>query len=733
MTAKRLIYYILSGFVLGTLLLIFIQYNTSKNISNLITGNEKLLNEFKVSNQLKDLEKDIITVESKIRGTVSTKDTIHIEGLEKKIQQIEGELKQLQKISDDDNSVKYIDELDYMVHEKLKISHQILDSFNAEGKIAAENIIASERGKLLTDSITATVYKIDSTRKTLLKNITTTIDKSGSKALQFSTVLIALVLMSAGALFWYIINTIRRQIILINDLNISEKKEKKAAQVKENFMANMSHEIRTPLNAILGFTNLLQRKKLDVETKEYLQTIDKSGENLLNIINDILDFSKIEAGMMRIETAPFSIRTLLQSVETIFKIKVKEKHLQLYISVDESLPDMLEGDATRLTQILVNLIGNSLKFTQQGNITVHVSNAGKKNDDIITSIVVKDTGIGIEKEKINVVFERFEQADDAITRKFGGTGLGLSIVKDLVLLQHGTILAESEPGKGTSIHITIPYKIALDGLINNIEDRSNISNFAYFKNSRILVAEDNEINQSLIKHLFEEWQIEFDLVTTGKQVLEMLTLYPQKYSLILMDIQMPEMDGYTATQEIRNELKLTIPIIATTAHALAGEREKCFGYGMNEYISKPIKDTHLFGLISQFIQTNKVIDKLKGKSLKPINNVYKFIDLGYMKDVSAGNIEYEKTVTRQFIEVISLDLIDIEKAWKNNDVTILRQLVHNIKTTVSVMGLNEKLDPYLIAMEYDDLTEQSFQEHISAITFICNEALKEAKAFYGSL
>ena len=733
MTAKHLIYYILSGFVIGTLLLIFIQYNTSKNISTLIGGNEKLLNEFKVSNLLKDLEKDIITVESKIRGTVNTKDTIHIEGLEKKIQQIEGELRQLQKISDNDTSVKYIDELDYMVHEKLKISHQILDSFNIAGKIAAENLIASQRGKRLTDSITATVYKIDSTRKNLLKNITTTIDKSGSNALQFSTILIALVLMSAGVLFWYIINTIRRQITLINDLNISEKKEKKSAQIKENFMANMSHEIRTPLNAILGFTHLLQRKKLDDETKQYLQTIDKSGENLLNIINDILDFSKIEAGMMRIEAAPFSVRALLHSVEAIFKLKAKEKQLQFSISIDESLPDLLEGDATRLTQILVNLIGNSLKFTQEGNITVQIGNGGKKGDGVITSIVVTDTGIGIDKDKINAVFERFEQADDAVTRKFGGTGLGLSIVKDLVLLQHGTIHAESAPGKGTSIHITLPYKIAVHELGNNLSAENNIPQATDFNHSRILVAEDNEINQSLIKHLFKEWQIEYDIVTNGKDVIDILTLHPQKYNLILMDIQMPKMDGYTATQEIRNELKLTIPIIATTAHALAGEREKCFGYGMNEYISKPINTDQLYHLISQFIKTNKIIDKQKSKDFKHSNNVYQYINLAYMREVSAGNIEYEKTVTRQFIEVISLDLIDIETAWKHNDVNSLRQLVHNIRTTVSVMGLNEKLDPYLETMEYNDLTEQSFQHNISSITSICNEALKEAREFYASL
>ena len=733
MIAKKLIYYILSGFILGTLLLIFIQYNTSKNITNLITGNEKLLNEFKVSSELKDLEKGVIEVESKIRGTVTTTDTTDIEGLEKKIQQIEAELGQLQKISDDDNSVKYIDELDYMVHEKLKFSHQILDSFNVAGKIAAEKVIASQKGKLLMDSISANVHKIDSTRKNLLKIITTTIDKSGSKALRFSTILIALVLINAAILFWYTINTIRLQTLLINDLNISEKKEKKAALIKENFMANMSHEIRTPMNAIVGFTNLLQRKKLDDESKEYVKTIQKSGENLLIIINDILDFSKIEAGMMRIETAPFNIRALLHSVEAIFKLKATEKQLQLSTCIDATIPDMLEGDANRLTQILVNLIGNALKFTQKGNITINIGNKGIKSEIISTSVVITDTGIGIEKEKINSVFERFQQADDVVTRKFGGTGLGLSIVKDLVLLQHGTINVESELGKGTSIHIIIPYKITADKRRNNFLSEYNMSNNTDFNDFRILVAEDNEINQSLIKQLFKEWQLGFDMANNGKEALDILSLSPKKYSLVLMDIQMPEMDGYTAAQEIREQLKLTIPIIAMTAHAFAGEREKCLGYGMNEYISKPIKEQQFHNLINQFIQIKKIAEKQKKPDLKTGNTAYRFINLEYMKDVSAGSIEYEKTVTLQFIETIPIDLIDIEKAWKHNDIDTLRQLAHNIKTTVSVMGLNERLQPFLDTLEYENLTEQSFQQNILSISFICNEALAEAKEFYTTL
>ena len=278
-------------------------------------------------------------------------------------------------------------------------------------------------------------------------------------------------------MFWYIINTIRRQEHLIHQLNISEKNEREAAQVKEKFLANMSHEIRTPMNAILGFTHLLERKELDEESKEYVETIQKSGENLLTIINDILDLSKIEAGMMRIEAAPFNIRGLLHSVETMFTDKAKEKGIELFSRIDDTMADTLTGDATRLTQILVNIIGNAIKFTSEGNIVIQITNEGIKDTVVNTGITITDTGIGIEPEKLEKIFDRFQQVDDDVTRKHGGTGLGLAIVNDLIQLQKGSIKVESEMGKGTTFHIVMPYKIARDEVTGNGINEFNVSDF----------------------------------------------------------------------------------------------------------------------------------------------------------------------------------------------------------------------------------------------------------------
>ncbi|MFM9911172.1 MAG: response regulator [Chitinophagaceae bacterium] len=697
-------------------------------MDNLIFGNEKLVDEFKVSAELNELEKDIVTVESKVRGAVTTTDTSYIEGLDKNIMQIEANLAQLQKITDDDSSVAYIDELDRIIQQKLIFNRKIIGNFKIAGKNEAEKLIATNKGKHLTDSLIALSHKIDSTRKIHLAQEILSIDNSGKRAKQFSKLLITLVLISAALLFWYIINIVKKQTSLIYLLKESEIKVKEGAQIKENFMANMSHEIRTPMNAILGFTNLLQRKKLDEESGKFVQTIQKSGENLLTIINDILDLSKIEAGMIKIESTPFSVRGLLHSIEIMLIPKANEKNIKLSAIVDELVPDTLEGDSTRLSQILVNLIGNALKFTANGSVTITIINKGIVNDIINTGINITDTGIGVQKEKLQHIFDRFRQAEDSVTRQYGGTGLGLSIVKDLVLLQNGTINVESEMGKGTSFQVMIPYKISTEKFAAKSGKVGNISDDFNFDDRYVLVAEDNEINQSLIKHLFKSWQLKYDLANNGIEVIDKLK--QKNYDLILMDIQMPEMDGYTAAQEIRGKLKLDIPIIAMTAHALAGEREKCLSYGMNDYISKPIREEELHQIIARFTMVHKPVTK----PVVPVTlDDYKYINLQYMKEVSGGNIDYEKTVTQQFIEAIPENLMEIEKAWQDNHISEMRQLIHNMKTTISVMGLNEKLETYLDSLEYEKQGEFSFSKNFQTIKLICEGAVDDAKQFYNTM
>ena len=727
MVDKKLPLIILAAFVFGTAILIYAHSIFSRNNDALINGNEKLLSEVKVNSQLKSLEKSIVTIESTVIGTVVANDTNYFRGIKGNIAETESDIDQLQRISDDDSSDFYVDKLDTLVQRKVLFSKQILDTFHLKGKDAAENMFNSLYGARLTDSIINTIDKIVITRKKHFDEANIAIEKSSKKAQQFISVLIGCVLAGLAVLFWFIIITIRRQGYLIYQLNISEKRIRESALVKEKFLANMSHEIRTPMNAILGFTNLLQRKNLDEESKEYVQTIQKSGESLMTIINDILDLSKIEAGMMRIEAAPFNIRELVHSVETMFVGKMREKGLQFSTSIDTSMPKTLDGDATRLMQILINLISNSIKFTDVGSIAIQITNEGIQDNIVNTGFTITDTGIGIDREKSIKIFDRFQQADDAVTRKYGGTGLGLAIVNDLIQLQKGSIEVESTPGSGTTFRIIIPYKIATEDISGNGLNEFNASDF---EAEKILVVEDNVINQSLIKFLFKSWNLAYDLASNGKEAVELLQT--KTYNLVLMDIQMPEMDGYTAAEKIRQDLKLDVPIIAMTAHALAGEREKCLSHGMNEYISKPIREKQLYDLIGQFKQT-KTIDEAKKMDAGPATATeYNYIDLGYMKEISNGNTEYEKTVTAQFIEAMPHELAALEMSWQNKNIIALRLVAHNMKTTISVMGLNEILQPHLDAIEYETLTDKAVKQNLSSINLICTAALAEAQSFHST-
>jgi signal transduction histidine kinase/CheY-like chemotaxis protein len=731
MTGKRIIFYILAAFIAGNLLVIFIQYNSAKNIRQLVGGNEKLLHELTVKSELQELEDDILSVENKIKGTVTTSDTSYIEGLETQIARVESDLDKLQKISDDDSSIEYIDQLDHLVRQKLLFNNQIVDSFNVAGKATAEKIIATQRGKRLTDSILQTIQKIITIRQSLLAKITGSLDKSGKDAQRFGTILIVLVLVTGAALFWYIINIIRNQYQLIDQLHISEKKVKEAARVKENFLANMSHEIRTPMNAIIGFTHLLARRSLDPQSKKYVETIQGSGENLLSVINDILDLSKIEAGMMRIENVVFRTKELFQSVEALFCEKAADKKLSLSLEIKENVPGLLEGDAKHLTQIMVNLVGNAIKFTGKGSVRIEVNNEGITDDRVQLGIIVSDTGIGINRSKLTGIFERFQQAEDSVTRTYGGSGLGLAIVKDLVTLLQGHIEVESEPGKGTRFLVGIPFNLAAEAspAITGVLQLTDMSTDS-FHHVHILVVEDNEVNQSLLQHLFEQWQLSFDFAQNGVEAITLLRA--RKYDLILMDIQMPVMDGYTATQKIREVLNLDTPIIAMTAHALSGEREKCLGFGMNEYISKPVREENLFRLIQRFVPLTKPLDN-KPIGYKKETGPYKYINLDYMKEVSAGNTEYEKAVTGQFLEAIPSELQALEQAWQQQDGETMKRVAHNMKTTISVMGLNALLEADLDSIEDLGNDHNMSVDKIDTVISVCRMALVEARHFLSNL
>jgi len=485
------------------------------------------------------------------------------------------------------------------------------------------------------------------------------------------------------------------------------------------------------MNAIVGFTQLLGQKNLDTDARHYVQTIERSGENLLAIVNDILDISKIEAGMMRIEHVPFSLRGLINSIETMVQPRANSKGIQLKVEIDSATPDILEGDPVRLTQILNNLLGNAFKFTAEGTVTLKASVEEQHDNTVKIKLAVSDTGIGIEPQKLKHIFGRFEQADDTITRQYGGTGLGLSIVRDLVELQGGTIEVESNPGSGTVFVVVIPYIISTSQIVDNLAAARSPLPVTTPSNVVVLITEDNEFNQSLLMHLFRNWNLRFEIANNGLEAVEKLKL--KRYDLVLMDIQMPVMDGYTAARKIRNELKLDVPIIAMTAHAMPGEKEKCLSYGMNDYIAKPVKQEHLSALISKFTSFVPAAPKEETPEGGVISNGYQYISLQYLQDVSAGNKVYEKEATRKFLHAIPLEMDALTLSIKEQDEQKAKAIAHNLKTTISVMGLNELLNPLLDEVEFFTGDWDHLKHTVEAIQDICYKAMVEARQFHNSL
>ncbi|HNR18727.1 MAG TPA: response regulator [Bacteroidia bacterium] len=384
---------------------------------------------------------------------------------------------------------------------------------------------------------------------------------------------------------------------------IEKQKAEEAKKIEQMFLANMSHEIRTPMNAIIGMTNLVLKTKLDEGQQKYLKIIKTSSENLLVILNDILDLSKMEAGKLHFENIPFSIRDVMGTVYESLKIKTDEKNLEIILEIDPTVPAYVMGDPVRMSQVMINLVGNAIKFTEKGSVTVYANTVfvNEEEGKCKVRFGVKDTGIGIPSEKLEKIFESFSQASSETTRKYGGTGLGLTISKQIVDLAKGRIHVTSEVGKGSEFSFEIRFKITSEPVAakNNQQVSAND-----LKDIAVLLVEDNMFNQTVAVDTLNDLipGIKIDIADNGQIALD--TLKKNKYDLVIMDVQMPVMDGYTATKNIRQNFEAplnNIPILAMTANVIKEEIDQCYAAGMNDYISKPFDPDLLLSKIAALV------------------------------------------------------------------------------------------------------------------------------------
>ncbi len=478
-----------------------------------------------------------------------------------------------------------------------------------------------------------------------------------------------------------------------------------ATKAKQQFLSNMSHEIRTPMNAIIGFTKVVLKTELTPKQKEYISAIKMSGDALIVLINDILDLAKVDAGKMTFEKNPFKLALSVDAMLHLFETKILEKNLILVKDYDERIPKVLMGDQIRLHQIILNLVGNAVKFTEYGSITVGVKLLGEDEKKVTVEFSVSDTGIGIKEEKLQTIFENFQQATAITSRLYGGSGLGLAIVKQLVDLQGGNIAVKSKMGAGSTFSFILNFDKSdtdeiLEAEIMELDED--------VKDIKILVVEDMPLNQLLMKTLLDDFGFESDITANGKLAIEKLAT--KTYDIILMDLQMPEMNGFEATEYIRNTLKSAIPIIALTADVTTVDVAKCKNAGMNDYIAKPIDERLLYSKIVSLAK-KPVIIVSKELLIEAIeeHKIIKCIDLKYLDTRTKSNPKLLMEMISIYLEQTPPLIRLMKKSYEEKNWESLHAAVHKMIPSFAIMGMHndyeamaKKIQHYAVTKREED-------------------------------
>jgi CheY-like chemotaxis protein len=471
---------------------------------------------------------------------------------------------------------------------------------------------------------------------------------------------------------------------LEEELNIQRKKAEDSSKAKEVFLANMSHEIRTPLNGIIGMIRELSLEELNSKQQKYVNNTSVASQHLLSVLNNILDISKIEAGELKLESNPFNLRETIKDVKSIMSIKAREKGVFFGINVRDIKNNYYLGDSARLRQILLNLIGNSIKFTDKGGVFLECMILETNENSQKLLLTIEDTGIGMDKKYLDNLFTKFSQEDLSISRKYGGTGLGMAITRELVSLMQGTIKVRSVRNEGTTIEITLVLPFAKDfKIINADEPYLNID----ISNTRVLIVEDNEFNRAVAYNTLKRNGC---VITEAKDGQEAINIIKQgnAFDIVLMDLQMPLMDGFAATKVLINEMNIQMPIVALSANAFRSEIDACMQIGMKDYVTKPFDEKTLISTIAKNVMKRGAENGIiQLKQITVEDKVEKSYDLKVLIDISGGDKEFMRRMIEIFMTDSQVALKEIKAALEVKDLETIYRISHKIKSMIDSLGI----------------------------------------------
>jgi signal transduction histidine kinase/DNA-binding response OmpR family regulator len=652
------------------ILIVTAQVLTKQNINGLKKGNREAVITFTINNRLQELVNLCFELESKISSTGNQ--TGNNQSLVDSLTMLGYNASVLEQINLNEETTSRFRKLNGFINQQIETSLNFLQL----PEVSRQKSIDSLRKMQLADSVYVTALSI---QKYLEKDLQATLNNNTGVSTSLTAYIRTLAIIAIAAVLilgTIIINRHLRQVQLISALEQATAAATKSAQIKEQFLANMSHEIRTPLNAIKGFSRLIAQTPLNREQQQYITIINDASGSLLHIVNDILDISKIEAGKLSIETREFDLKKILQNTAYMFLDAAAEKKLVYSQQISDNVPSQLKGDAERLSQILINLISNGIKFTQAGYVNTVVSLKKEEEEKTWIEFRVEDSGTGIPLRKQELIFKRFEQLDTGNDNVVQGTGLGLSIVKNLVELMGGTISVSGDQGKGSVFTVLLPFEKIDKSLPQRDKVITEISPSSYYTGTSVLVVEDNKVNQLLLKHTLASLDITVDIVSNGQEALDAVAR--KNFDLVLMDIQMPVMNGYDTAGIMRNKLYLQTPVVAMTAYAMPGEKEKCLETGMNDYIAKPVDFSELVKVLDNFLQPKRN-QPVKERTANKLQE-------DFLLQLAGGDKNMARIILQEIRDEIPHAAKKLKILRASNDINELNTICHHMVSTFAPMG-----------------------------------------------